>query len=134
MYRELTSAIAIVAGVAYLLFVVPRYVDYEKTGVQREGVIVSYKSSASGRYRYPIVEVDRDGTPVRLKSESGWLFEWLDVGEHVQVLDLGNSKALVGSPLVRWSDVLLVVATLVVAVWQAPRRQPPNPQEQAAPQ
>lgn len=117
--------IAAFACLVYLAFVVPGHVSAEKSGVRREGVVVRYDLSFSGRYKYPIVRIERDGQEVELKSWTSWWVRWYDVGEHVPVLDSGGRRAYIGSALARWSDVIGIFvflgACVAFALWRRNR-------------
>jgi hypothetical protein len=117
--RAVRSYLSGLIALFYIGFVIPGKLAAERDGVRRDGVIVRYESSVTGRYYYPIVRVERYGQIVELKPGSSWWFQWREVGEHVPVLDAGDRRVYVGTFIGRWGDVLLAAGAVGLAAFAA---------------
>src|SRR2546423_434958 len=98
---------AIVVCAGYLGYALPRNIVAERQGNHLEGIVTGYHASASGRYFYPIVRVMGTGGEFNLKSTESWRWKWYDIGAQVPVLNLPGRTCLVGSLMMRWSDILI---------------------------
>jgi hypothetical protein len=117
--------LAIVIGAGYIGYAIPRNINAEKAGIYTEGVVVGYKASFSGRYSYPIVRVTWPDRELELKSTESWYWRWYGIGSRVPVIYSPGGSCLVGTRLLRWSDVFVAsgaVAALSILSFSRARR------------
>jgi len=125
-WRVIKRWLALVVCAGYLGYAIPRNLVTERQGTHVEGVIVGYHPSATGRYFYPIVRVMGQNSEFDLKSTDSWRWKWYDIGAHVPVLNLPGRTCLVGSLMMRWSDVFLAAVglalTAILALWSPAKK------------